>query len=469
MNVEVTKLPESKVALKVELAANEVEQALDRTYKQLVQRIAIPGFRKGKAPREVLERVVGPEYFLHEATQEAVRWGYRKAIEQEALTPIDEAEIAMDENDHVHLHEGESFHFEASVTVQPDVQLPDYHALRVERPEIVVSDEDVQALLHDLQERTATVEPVERPADTGDVITMNVTGRVGPEELINEDNADFLLRDETVQDADPNLPGLSKQMVGSKPGDIREIALQMPADHPNPELADKQLELRILVKEVKQRVLPPLDDDFARSVSEFETLENVREAVRTNLTIERTAEAEDKVVAEVMEAVTSRTFIDIPQVLVEEELDREIDDMRSMLERQQLSFDTYLNVTQKSEADLRTEMREQAVQNVKQSLVLDAVSQAEGIEVTRRQIDVALEELFRAWNTTPTERRRLRSSSGVRQNISSRLQRQLATRQLTKVVTGAEEASVEPEEALADQTAEPGEDMEETVAVEVGG
>lgn len=469
MNVEVTKLPESKVALKVELAANEVEQALDRTYKQLVQQVAIPGFRKGKAPREVLERIVGPEYFLHEATEEAVRWGYRKAIEQEALTPIDEAKIAMDENDHAHLHEGESFRFEASVTVQPDVQLPDYHALHVERPEIVISDEDVETLLHDLQERTATVEPVERPADIGDVITMNVTGGVGSEEIINEDNADFLLRDETVQDADPTLPGLSKQMVGSKPGDIREITLQMPADHPNPEVADKQLELRILVKEVKQRVLPPLDDDFAQSVSEFETLENVREALRTNLTIERTAEAEDKVVAEVMEAVTSRTFVDIPQVLVEEELDREIDDMRSMLERQQLSFDTYLDVTQKSEAELRSEMREQAVQNVKQSLVLDAVSEAEGIEVTRRQIDVALEELFRAWNTTPTERRRLRSSAGVRQNINSRLQRQLATRQLTKIVTGEEQVSDESTEALADQSAGTGEDMEETVAVEVGG
>src|SRR2546421_10378762 len=125
MNVEVTRLPESRVALKVELTPQEVESALDRTYKQLVQRVNIPGFRKGKAPRAVVERMVGRELFLHEATDEAVRWGYRKAIDQENLVPIEEAEIDAVENGHDHLEQGEAFQFEATVAVKPEVQLPD--------------------------------------------------------------------------------------------------------------------------------------------------------------------------------------------------------------------------------------------------------------------------------------------------------------------------------------------------------
>src|SRR5437764_9711019 len=164
MNVEVTKLPESRVVLKIELTEPEVEQALDRTYKRLVQRVNVPGFRKGKAPRPVVERMVGHEFFLHEATDEAVRWGYRKAVDQERLMPIDEAEIEAGEDHLHHLQPGEPFHFEATVAVKPEIPLPAYHSLHIERQPVEVTQEDVDALLGDLRERTATLEPTVRPA-----------------------------------------------------------------------------------------------------------------------------------------------------------------------------------------------------------------------------------------------------------------------------------------------------------------
>jgi len=179
MNVEVTKLPESKVALKVELSPAEVDQALDRTYKQLVQRVTVPGFRKGKAPRPVVERMVGNDLFLHEATEEAVRWGYRKAVDQVNVTPIDEAEITPTEGEHDHLEAGEAYRFEATVAIKPEVQLPDYHTIHIERPQVEVTESDVDSLLNDLLQRNATLEPVVRPAAYGDVVTMNVTARVG--------------------------------------------------------------------------------------------------------------------------------------------------------------------------------------------------------------------------------------------------------------------------------------------------
>src|SRR5919205_164763 len=150
MNVEVSRLPESRVTLKIELSPDEVDGALDRTYKQLVHRVNIPGFRKGKAPRPVVERMIGTEAFLHEAT----------------------------------------------VAVKPEVELPDYHTIRVERPAVEVTDDEVDSLMDEIRERNATLEPVSRPAQIGDVVTMNVVAKVGGEEVINEENADFPLREE---------------------------------------------------------------------------------------------------------------------------------------------------------------------------------------------------------------------------------------------------------------------------------
>lgn len=469
MNVEVTKLPESRVALKVELTPEEVEQALQRTYKQLGQRVNVPGFRKGKAPRAVVERMVGHDLFLREATEEAIRWGYRKAIDQSSLSPIDEAEIEPVADGRDTVEPGQLFQFEATVAVRPEVELPDYHAIRIDRPDIQVSDEEVDALLTDIRERHATLEPVVRPAQFGDVVTMNITGRVSGEEIINNENADFELRDEEQQEPDPVLPGLSRELVGLNRGDIREPALHLPELYPNQEMAGKSMFLRILVKEIKRKVLPELDDDLAQSVSEFETLDELRNALRANLMLERKLEADERLVNQAVEAVTSRTFVEIPPVLIEEEIDRMLDDMRRAFESRHLSFEVYLETAGKSEADIRQEMRESATQNVKASLVLGAIADAEGIEVQGRDVDAALEDLLRHANTGEGERRRLRSSNAVRSNIRSRIRRQRAIQRLVEIVTGGEEISTEATEAVADQTAAAAEDTEETVAVEVGG
>jgi trigger factor len=469
MNVEVTRLPESRVALKVELTPQEVEGALDRTYKQLVQRVNIPGFRKGKAPRAVVERMVGAEYFLHEATDEAVRWGYRKAIDSENLTPIDQAEIDTGPDAHEHVETGEPFHFEATVAVKPEVQLPDYTTIRVERDQVEVTNDDVNEVIEDIRERNATLEPVSRPAQIGDVVTINITGRVDGEEMINNDNAEYELRDEENGEPDPTLPGLSAELVGISAGEIREFVLRLPEEYPDENVAGKSLLVRVLAKETKRKVLPDLNDDFAQSVSVFQTVDKLRDGVRGNLEVERRVEADEKLVTDAVDAVTERTFIDIPPVLIDEEIDRVIDDMRVTFERQRLSLETYLEATQKTEADLRHDMRESAAKNVKQSLVLGAIADAENITVSNRELETALEEALRTMQTTDVERRRLRTSSAVRTNIRNRLRRQRAIQKLVETVTGGEEISAEATEAIADQTAAAAEDTEETVAVEVGG
>jgi trigger factor len=227
--------------------------------------------------------------------------------------------------------------------------------------------------------------------------------------------------------------------------------------------------LNILVKEIKRKVLPELDDDFAQTVSEFQTLDELRDALRQNLALERKMEADERLVSEAVEAVTSRSFVDIPPVLVNEELDRMVNEMRQAFELRRLSFDTYLETAGKTESDIRHEMRDNAVQNVKASLVLGALGDAEHIEVSSREVDAGIEDLFRTTNITDAERRRLRSSSSVRSNIRTRIRRQRAIQRLVEIVTGGEEVAPEAAEAVVDQTAGAAEDTEETVAVEVGG
>lgn len=469
MNVEVTKLPESRVALKVELTPQEVDQALERTYKQLVQRVNVPGFRKGRAPRPVVERVVGHELFLHEATDEAIRWGYRKALDQSKLTPIDQPDIDGSDG-HNHLHPGEVFQFAATVAVKPEVQLPDYHTIHLDRPAVDVSDSDVDALLQDLRQRNATLEPTIRSAEIGDVVTMNVTARVGGNEVINEENADFELTDEEGEEAIPHpvFPGLSKELVGVNRGEIREAVLALPELYSPEELAGQSMLVRALIKEVKRKVLPALDDEFAQSISEFGTLDQLRDALRNNLEIERRMEADEQLVADAVKEVTTRTFVEIPPVLIDEEVDRMVDDLRSTLERANLMLQHFLEASHKTEAELRQDMRDEATGRVKTSLVLGGLADAENIDVSNREVEASLEELLRRVTTTDVERRRLRSSTELRANLRGRIRRQRAAQRLVEIVTG-EEVSAEAAEAMADQTAAAAEDNQETVAVEIGG
>jgi trigger factor len=471
MEIEVTKLPESRIALKITLTPAEVDQALDRTYKQLVQRVNIPGFRKGKAPREIVERMVGAELFLHEATDEAVRWGYRKAIDQENVTPIDEAEVKpTDDHAHEHLEAGASFQFEATVAVRPEVQLPDYSTIKLERNETDVKDEDINELLKELRQRNATLVPAVRPAQLDDVITMKITARVAGNVVIDEENADFELVDEQSEGATlhPQLPGLAQKMVGANRGDILEETLHLPELYANEELAGQTMILNLLVKEIKRKDLPALDDDFASSVSDVATLEELKEALRRNLEMERRIEADQQLASEAVEAVVSRSFVDIPPVLVEEQIDREMSDLERMFSSSRLTLDGYYQTTGRSEADLRQEMREPAVKTVKTSLVLGAVADREDIQVSNRQVEVALDELLRGMSVSENERRKMRSSTNVRSNIRNRLRRQQAIIDLVKIVSGGEEMASEAAETAVDRTSD-SKDPAETVAVEVGG
>jgi trigger factor len=308
-----------------------------------------------------------------------------------------------------------------------------------------------------------------RAAQIGDVVTMNVTARVEGEEVLNRENFDYELRDEEEDGPDQVFPGLSAELVGVSRGDIKEIALTLPELYAEEQVAGKTMFLRILVKEIKRKVLPDADDDLAQSISEHQTLDELKAALQSNLEMERKLEADEKLIQEAVEAVTSRTFVDIPPVLIEEELDRMEDEMKDTLERARLSFESYLDATQRTEYGLRNEWRETATRNVKTTLVLGAVADAETIEISNGDLNRSMEDLFRGAGIAESERRRMRSSATVRSNLRSRLRRQRAIQRLVELMSGGEEVEPEAAEVAADQTAPVPAESEENVAVEVGG
>jgi trigger factor len=444
VNVELTKLPESQVTLAIELAPAEVDQSLERTYRRLVQRLAIPGFRKGKAPRSVVERHVGLDSFLHEATDDAINWGYRKALEEHQLVPLTEASVQPGD-EHEHMHPDTAFLFEATVTVRPEVQLPDYHSIRIDVPESDVTEEEVKAVIGSVREKNATWVPTVRPAQLGDTLTMNLTAISEGQTILSDENYDFELMDEAAEGATlhSELPQLAAEMVGVNRGEIREASLHLPDEYTKPELAGKLLIVRTLVKEIKRRQLPDLDDEFAQSVSSVATMQELRELIRANLTAEHVEERQRKIASDAVDAVVGATFLDIPAIMVDEEVDSELGRLEDMFKRQGLSLEEYYRAVNRNEADMRQEFRDPAAKTVKTSLVLNAVADAEDIRVDEKEIDDAVDVGLRYSDLSQPQRRKARASQSVRARIRGDLRRQRAIRALVHIVSGEDTESDE--------------------------
>jgi trigger factor len=459
MQVDMTREPNSEVRLTVTLSPEEVKQAIDATYQRLVGRVRVPGFRPGKAPRALLQRYVGADVFYGEATDEAVRRSYPQAIEQSGVVPLDEPVIDYDGR---HVLEGEPFSYTVSLTARPEVNLPNYHEIRIPAPPVVVTEADVDEVIKELRESRATLQSVPgKTAEFGDVVTITITGRVEGREVLNRENADFELIEETDERrADP--PGLSKELVGSRTGDIRESTLHLPPDYHNQELAGKMLSLRVLVKDVKRKVLPELTDEFVREISSYQTVAELREALRKNLEQERTQEAKDKIANEVIDSVIARTNLQVPEIMIAEEQDRLLNEQKRWFESRGLNFEQFLVAARRSEEEFRRELRPAAEKRVKRDLILHAIAQAERIEPPAEEVEAQMRQLAETSARSQRDYERLMRSERIRSAVIDTLSHRLALARLVEIASG-----VKLDDAAADQelAASP---VEPEVTVEAG-
>ena len=376
MKVTNEKTENSQTYLTIEMEPAEVEEGLEKSYHRLVQRAKVPGFRKGKAPRAIFERHFGRESLLEEAIEKLVPEAYEKAIKEQAIEPIARPQIEVTQT--------EPLVFKAIVPLKPKVKLGDYHSIRLTPESVSVSDDDVNTVIEGLRHRHATWEPVDRPVELGDSVVMDIWSNTDGQPFINQKGLQYQVL------KDIPFPGFGDQIVGMKKDEEKEFKLQLPADYPRSELAGKEPQFKVRVNEIKQEILPELNDDFAKQVNpEVKDLAELREKILADLKARAEERARIEFEEKVIDAVVAQAQVEFPPVLVETELHRLIDQRF----RGEQELEEYLKSINKTEEQLHEELHPIATQRVTRSLVLGQVVEDEKIEVSQAEIDADAKRL----------------------------------------------------------------------------
>ena len=361
---------------------DEVDDSLEKSYRRLAKKTNIPGFRKGKAPRAVLERYIGKERLLEDALNGLLPDAYEKAVKEQSIEPFAQPQIEIAKTDPVI--------FKVAVPLTPVIKLGDYHQIQVAPEPVEVTEDDVSAAIEQLRHQRATWEPVERPVGFKDLVTLDVESSIGDKPFVNQKGVQY----QVLQELPLPAPGFAEQLVGIRRDEEKEFKLQVPAGYPKDELAGKEPSFKVKVSEIKQEKLPELNDEFAQEMgADFKNVDSLREKVSTNLRLRAEEKAKIDFEERVIEAVAGAAELEFPPVLVEMETDRLVN---QQLRRWQLgSLEEYLNRIKKTEEELRKELNPPATKRVTQSLVLGRIAEEEKFEVSDTEIDAEIENMTR--------------------------------------------------------------------------
>jgi trigger factor len=372
VNVTVERTPESEAVLTIEMNWDEVEAATNKAYKRLAQRYNVPGFRKGHAPRSMIERMVGKEAVYQEGVDDLVDAAYRNALVEHELTPLTQPHV-----DAPAFEEGQTYTVQVHVPVLTRATLGDYQAIRVEPPSIETTEEQVEQTVERLREQQAIWEPVERGAEIGDQVTVDLKLTSGEREISDLHDNEFVLTDERVG----IFTGMDEHITGMKEGDTKSFTTTIPEDYSNPDLAGKEAQYEVTVKAVKKRELPELNDEFAATVGEYSTMDEVRQAIREQLRAQRMRDAERELSDEVTKRLIETTTYTIHPLLVEDEARTMMRETARMLEDNRLTLQQFLEASGKTEEEYLKELEPDATERVKRDLALAALADAEQVDV----------------------------------------------------------------------------------------
>jgi len=377
-----TREPGSKVSLRVEVDADRVRAATDRVFQRRVREAKIPGFRPGKAPRAMYERTYGTEHLWHEAAEDVIEETYREVVQREDLAPLDQPDVEITQ-----LVEGQDLVYTAAVPIRPEVGFGDYAAHGATVEPVTVTDEDVERTIAGMREHHAELKPVERPAAAGDVITVDIDAVIEGKPLVLGRNAHLELGREY------SVPGLSEGLVGVTAGEQRTLELTFPEDA-DEEVRGKTGTFTVKVSQVAMKILPDLDDGFAKTVGVAD-LAALRKAVRSELAHGSFHEARDAAAEKLMAHLLETSTVELPELLVEDEIDHLMLDLKERLREQGLTFEQFLLQARKTEAEIRADWRPAAERRAKSLLVLDALSKKEDVTISGTELaqEVALTPL----------------------------------------------------------------------------
>jgi len=392
VKVSVEKLPSSEAVLEIDFTWDELEKASDKAYRKLVQKVDVQGFRRGKAPRSLLERKIGKEYIYQEGLDELISESYRSALKEHELTPITQPEL-----DAPVFEMGQPYHFSLKVPIITPVELGDYASLHFEREDADVTSEEVEQELEAQRNRQATWQEVERPAEYNDRVIVDL-------KLTVEDQGISDLKDnpfELTQERYGLFTGMDEHVLGMSAGESKEFTTIIPTDYSNEKIAGKEAHYAVTLYKVETKEMPELDDAFASQASngEIETLEDLRKAISDNILDVKKRRIRDELREKVLNAVIDQSQITIHPLLIQEEAEEMLHQLSHMLEEQRMSLDQYLMMVRKTREEYLQDIQPDAEKRVKRQLVLDALADKESISVLPEEV----EALFRAYTQAGQE------------------------------------------------------------------
>ncbi|WP_286821636.1 trigger factor [Mitsuokella sp. UBA4253] len=405
MKVTVENGENQQVTLTIEVEAAEVNKAVDQACKRLANRVSIPGFRKGKAPRMIVERHVGKDAVLQEAFDIVAPKALSKAFDEQKIDPVTRPSVDIET-----LEEGKDLVFKATVTPRPEVKLGDYKGLNVPKNEVSITDEDVEKQLKTFQDRQGKLVDAPEGAEVkdGDFTTLDFKGFVDGEAFDGGEGKDYPLQ----IGSNSFIPGFEDQLVGAKIGEERDVNVKFPEEYHAKELAGKDATFKCTIRSIKTKELPAIDDELAKKVSKFETLDELKADIRKNLeeNAERTAENDQKSAA--IEMATNNITVDIPAVMIDNRVTAMIQEMAMRLEQQGMKLEQYLQYAGTDIAKLREQYRETAEKNVKTDLMLEEVAKAENIKVEAKDLDEEVAAMAAAYGATPQQVQKIIKEQG---------------------------------------------------------
>ena len=431
MSLQVEKLEKNMAKLTIEVSAEDLDKAMEKAYQKQKSRISLPGFRKGKAPRKMIESMYGKGVFMEDAVNSLVPQEYTKALGECDLEIVSQPEINVTQ-----MEPGKALIFTADVAVKPEVTLGDYKGVEVPKSEIAVTDEEVDAEVKKEQDKNArTVAVEDRAAANGDITTIDFEGFVDGVAFEGGKGTDYAL----TLGSGTFIPGFEDQLVGANTGDHVEVKVTFPEEYQAKELAGKEAVFQCDAKKIETKEVPELDNEFAKDVSEFDTLAEYKEDVKKKLTEKKEKEARTAKENAAVDKAIENAQMDIPELMTKTECRQMMDDFSRRMQQQGLSMEQYFQFTGQSMDKMMEDMKPQALKRIQTRLVLEKVAEAENIQPSEEEITEEIQKMADAYKMEADKIREAIGESGLEQ-----MKKDMAVQ---KAVTVIADAAVEVEKA----------------------
>lgn len=395
MSAKWEKLENNQGVLTVEVEEADFNKALDQAFKKVVGKVNVPGFRKGKVPRKIFEARFGVESLYQDALDILLPTAYQKAIDETGIEPVDRPDIDIEQ-----LEQGKPVIFKANVTVKPEVELGEYKGLEIPEKDFSVTDEQVNEELETVRNRQGELIVVEDgEIQDGDTAVIDFEGFIGEEAFEGGKGENYSLE----IGSNTFIPGFEEQLVGLKKDEEKDVVVTFPEDYHAEELKGKEATFKVKVNEIKRKQLPELDDEFAKDVSEFETLDEYKADLKQKLEERAKQEEEQYKKDTVVEKATENATIDIPEVMIDNEIEHMMREFEQRLQMQGLNLEQYFQFSGQDKEALQEQFRTDAEKRVRTSLTLEAIAKAENIEITDEDIDAELEKLAEMYGRSKDE------------------------------------------------------------------